>query len=94
MSNYMKNTNPEFAHWVPAEPFNMPGDMNTPFCDLPYYKWLARHATGNLLNDHKGYLKSIGFIFGLDYLTQEKITILRHCNDQFYWAKYSKKQAV
>lgn len=86
---YFKQINPEFSHWVNNEPFilNLNGDENTPMCDLTFWKWLEQNETGNYIKDKLLFLKSQGFVKGLDYLTSKQISILTSCNKHYYWVK-------
>ena len=58
---------------------------NMPMVDSDYYAWLVNNDTGNNLDNHIGYLKTLGFIRGTDKISEDVIATLRYIHSQYFY---------
>ena len=58
---------------------------NEPMVDSAYYAWLVDNDTGNSLDNHIGYLSTLGFIRGADTISEETINTLRYIHSQYFY---------
>lgn len=59
--------------------------MPTPFEELDFWKWLeTSRETWVLIDERKRYLNSLGFVYGVNTLSEDDITVLK-CAFEYYY---------
>ena len=64
---------------------NQANPSDKPMVDSDYYAWLLDNDTGNNLDNHIGYLSTLGFIRGTDKISEDVITKLRYIHSQYFY---------